>query len=413
MTSHGTLRTFFAKPLVAGIAGGLVVAVLGVLAIRAGWLDVDDDPALASQAPLGSATVDGRNSDSAPDTNPVSEGALTPGAIYERSGNSVAYIEAAQGGQGNATSPFGSDQGGTATGSGFLMDDEGHVLTNAHVVEGSDEVTVQLGEDGEELEAEVLGADSSTDVAVLGVDPAAVDVEPLQLGDSSALTVGDSVVAIGNPFGLDRTVTSGIVSALQRQINAPDGFTISDVIQTDAAINPGNSGGPLFGANGEVIGINSQIATDGGNGFDGVGFAVPIDTVKTVAGQLLEDGTADHAFIGISGADLTPEIADALNIDAETGALVQEVTPNGPAEKAGLEAGETVVGIEGAEVAADGDLIVAADGEEVTGMEDLIAVINAKQPGDEVELEVWRDGETRSVTVELGDRPAEEPGQAG
>jgi S1-C subfamily serine protease len=240
-----------------------------------------------------------------------------------------------------------------------------------------------------------------------------VEVEPLQLGDSSALTVGDPVVAIGNPFGLDRTVTTGIVSALQRQISAPDGFTISDVIQTDAAINPGNSGGPLFGAGGEVIGINSQIATGGGGGFDGVGFAVPIDTVRTVAGQLLEDGTADHAFIGISGADLTPEIADALNIDAESGALVQEVTPDGPADEAGLEAGRTVVGIEGAEVAADGDLIVAADGEDVAAMEDLIAVINAKQPGDEVELEVWRDGDTRTVTVELGDRPTEEPGQAG
>jgi S1-C subfamily serine protease len=240
-----------------------------------------------------------------------------------------------------------------------------------------------------------------------------VDVEPLQLGDSSSLSVGDPVVAIGNPFGLDRTVTTGIVSALQRQISAPDGFTISDVIQTDAAINPGNSGGPLFGADGDVIGINSQIATGGGGGFDGVGFAVPIDTVETVAGQLLEDGTADHAFIGISGADLSPEIADALNIDAESGALVQEVTPDGPADEAGLEAGDTTVSIEGAEVAADGDLIVAADGEDVTGMEDLIAVINAKQPGDEVELEVWRDGEPACVSVELGDRPSEEPGQAG
>jgi S1-C subfamily serine protease len=383
MTSRGTFRTLLAKPVVAGIAGGLVVALVGLLSIRAGWLDVEEGSA-AAPAP-------------AP---PAAGAALRPGSageIYERSGESVAFIEAGQG----------------SSGSGFLMDSGGHVLTNAHVVEGSDSVTVRLGEEGEPLDAEVLGLDTSTDVAVLQVDADAAEVEPLTLGDSGEIAVGDAVVAIGNPFGLDRTVTTGIVSALQRQISAPDGFTISDVIQTDAAINPGNSGGPLFNAAGEVIGINSQIATAGGGGSDGVGFAVPVNTVKTVAEQILDDGTADHAFIGISGADLTPEIADALNLDAESGALVQEVTPNGPAENAGLEAGGTVVGIDGADVAADGDLIVAADGREVTGMDDLIAVINAKQPGDEVELEVERDGETRTVTVELGERPTEEEQRTG
>ena len=412
--SFRTLRNVLAKPLVAGIAGGLVVAILGLLAIRAGWLDVDEGSAAAGAGlpPLSSASeIDGRNSDSVPETEPAADGPLTAGAIYERAADSVAFIEAERKARSASPglSPFGPmpQEGGAASGSGFLMDDEGRVITNAHVVEGSDAVTVQLGEDGEPLEAKVVGLDTSTDIAVLEVDPAAVDVEPLPLGDSREIAVGDPVVAIGNPFGLDRTVTTGIVSALQRQIGAPDGFTISDVIQTDAAINPGNSGGPLFNAAGEVIGVNSQIATAGGEGNVGIGFAVPVNTARTVAQQILDDGTAEHAFIGIKGADLTPEIADALNLEAESGALIQEVVPRGPADEAGLEAGSTVVAVDGVEVAADGDLIVAADGEEVTGMEDLIAVVNAKQPGDEVEFEVWRDGETRTVTVELGERPTE------
>ena len=369
MTSRGTLRSLLKGPILAGIVGGVVGALLWSLAAPA-----------ASPAPVATAPdVDGRNSDSLPETANASDAPLTAGAIYERSGESVAFIEAEQGGA-PAASPFEPlpQQGGTASGSGFLMDDEGHVLTNAHVVEGSDSVTVRLGEDDEPLEAEVLGLDTSTDVAVLAIDPAAVDVDPLPLGDSGEIAVGDAVVAIGNPFGLDRTVTTGIVSALQRQISAPDGFTISDVIQTDAAINPGNSGGPLFNADGEVIGINSQIATAGGEGSVGVGFAVPVDTVRNVAKQILDDGTAEHAFIGISGTD------------AESGILVGEVTPDGPADLAGIQA--------------EADLIVAANGQELAGMEDLIAIVNAKEPGDEVELEVQRGGETRTVTVELGNR---------
>ncbi len=331
------IRTFLSRPFTAGLAGGLVVGLLGWLAIAAGWIQADSTTT-TTVAATGST-------DAAPArTVPAADGALSAGDIYDRDGGAVAYIEAQQK-QTASASPFEPmpQQGGTATGSGFLIDNEGHILTNAHVVDGSSNVTVQMGgDDGETLDAKVLGEDTSTDVAVIQVDASKVDAEPLQLGDSGGIDVGDGVVAIGNPFGLDNSVTSGIVSALQRQISAPDGFTISNVIQTDAAINPGNSGGPLIGADGDVIGINSQIATGGSSsdGNVGVGFAVPINTAKTVAQQLIADGSADHAYIGIKGGDLTPEIADTLNLGVDEGAIVQGVTKDSPADDAGLQAGE-------------------------------------------------------------------------
>jgi S1-C subfamily serine protease len=215
-------------------------------------------------------------------------------------------------------------------------------------------------------------------------------------------------VAIGNPFGLERTVTTGIVSALQRQIQAPNGFTISDVIQTDAAINPGNSGGPLLDENGQVIGITSQIATGGaGGGSVGVGFVVPSDTVRDVANQLLDTGEVEHAFLGISGTDVTPEIADALNLPVDEGALVQKVVPDSPADHAGIKAGENEVSVGGQQLLAGGDVITQVDGQTVTGMDDVIAAVNTKQAGDQVTLQVNRDGDTQDVTVDLGERPAQ------
>ena len=180
---------------------------------------------------------------------------------------------------------------------------------------------------------------------MLSVDAGSVDANPLQLGDSDAVKVGDGAIAIGNPYGLDRTVTSGIISALQRQISAPNGFTISDVIQTDAAINPGNSGGPLIDANGRVIGVNSQIATgSGSSGSVGIGFAVPINTAKSVAQQIIDGGSVEHAYLGIEGADLNSDLARVLNLDVDQGVLVQKVTPDGPAADAGLQAGDATVG---------------------------------------------------------------------
>jgi S1-C subfamily serine protease len=286
------------------------------------------------------------------------------------------------------------------------MDDQGHVLTNAHVVDNASSVTVKFG-DGDALDAKVLGVDDSTDVAVLAVNPDDVSAQPLPLGNSDDVKVGDPAVAIGNPYGLDRTVTSGIISALQRQINAPNGFTISDVIQTDAAINPGNSGGPLIDGSGHVIGINSQIATGtGSSGSVGIGFAVPINTAKSVAEQIIDGGSVKHAYLGIEGADLTSQLADALNLPVDQGALVQKVTPGGPAADAGLKgAGDATVSIDGQRVKAGGDVITAADGQPVTSMDDLISVVNTKQPGDTITLDVLRDGSKQQIDVKLGDRP--------
>jgi S1-C subfamily serine protease len=391
-------KRFFGAPFGAALLGGLVVGVLGWIAIAAGWIEGDDDGGTTlSAAPLTRPAADRDDG-----RDPL------VGQIYDRVSPGVAFVQADTGPQEpSALNPFPQPEGGTASGSGFVIDEEGHILTNAHVVEGARDIQVKLGEDEDPIDAELVGRDASTDVAVLRVDPGDTDLQPLALGSSSDLQVGDPVVAIGNPFGLERTVTTGIVSALQRQIEAPNGFTISDVIQTDAAINPGNSGGALLDQNGRVIGINSQIATAGGGGSVGVGFAVPIDTARDVANQIIDTGSVEHAFLGVSGTDVTSEVADALNLDVDEGALVQRVVPDGPADQAGIEAGDQQVAVAGQQVVAGGDVITAVDGEPVASMDDVIAAVNARQAGDELALGVNRDGETRDVTVELGERPAQ------
>ena len=391
------IRTFFRSSFGSALLGGTVAIALGVVVISAGLVSVDNSSGSTTAA--ASPPV-------ASQTEPASGSDRTVGQVYQSDAQGVAFIEA-QEKPTASPSPFGPPTGGgTATGSGILIDGDGHVLTNAHVVDGSSSVTVKFG-DGDPLPAKVLGVDDSTDIAVLSVDAGSVDANPLQLGDSDAVQVGDGAIAIGNPYGLDRTVTSGIISALQRQISAPNGFTISDVIQTDAAINPGNSGGPLIDANGRVIGVNSQIATgSGSSGSVGIGFAVPINTAKSVAQQIIDGGSVEHAYLGIEGADLNSDLARVLNLDVDQGVLVQKVTPDGPAADAGLRAGDATVGIEGAQVKAGGDVITAIDGKTITGMEDLISVVNAKQPGDTVTLTVLRDGSSHDVTVKLADRPA-------
>jgi S1-C subfamily serine protease len=383
-------------PFASALLGGVVVAMLGWLAIAAGWVEADDDEPTLAATPLAEPASDSGGGEG-----------LTVNEIYRRSAAGVAFVSATSEPQPQESfSPFGPPpRGGTATGSAFVIDEDGHLLTNAHVVAGADEVQVTLGEDAETLDAEVLGRDPSTDVALLEVDPPEGGLEPLPLADSGEVQVGDAVVAIGNPFGLDRTATAGIVSAVHREISAPNGFTISEAIQTDAPINPGNSGGPLLDSAGRVVGINSQIESPAG-GNVGIGFAVPVNTAGDVGEQLLADGEVEHAFLGISGADLTPEIADVLNLDAEQGALVQEVVPDGPADDAGIEAGSADVSVAGQQVRAGGDVITAVDDDEVAGMDDVIAAVNAKHPGDELELTLVREGDERTVTVELGDRPA-------
>jgi S1-C subfamily serine protease len=394
-------RRLLRTPFGSAILGGLVVAVLGWVALATGVVKSDSSSTATVAAPLTAPVAD---KSSEGDTNVVNQ-------IYKADGDGVAFIESEiPATESQSLSPFGepeSEGGGTATGSGFVIDTEGHLLTNNHVVEGADRIQVKLGSSDTTYQAEVVGADPATDLALLKVDAPTDQLHPLTLGHSSEMEVGDPVVAIGNPFGLDRTVTSGIVSALQRQIEAPDGFSITHVIQTDAAINPGNSGGPLINSNGEVIGINSQIATGGGgNGNVGIGFAIPIDTVRAEIHQLETTGEVDHAFIGISGGTITPDLAKAINLPVKEGVIVQTVVKGGPADKAGIEGGNTSATIDGAQVSLGGDIITEVNGKKVAGMDELVEIINAAKPGDSVELKILRDGSTKTATVTLGDRPA-------
>ncbi len=388
------------SPFISALLGGLVVAVLGLIAIAAGLVQSGDSSTTTVASPL-TAPIDAKEEKGA--GNVVNQ-------IYKTDGDGVAFIESQlEPQESELFNPFGepeSEGGGTATGSGFVIDGEGHILTNNHVIEGAERVRVKLGDSERNYDAEVVGTDPGTDIALLKVEAPAGELHPLTLGRSSEVEVGDPVVAIGNPFGLDRTVTSGIISALQRQIQAPNGFSINHVIQTDAAINPGNSGGPLINAEGQVIGINSQIATGGGgNGNVGIGFAIPIDTIRAEIKQLETKGEVEHAFLGIAGGTITPELAKALNLPVEEGVIVQTVVKGGPADQAGLEAGETTATINGQEVRLGGDIITEANGEKLKGMEELIEQIQDSKPGDELELKILRDGHEKTANVTLGTQP--------
>jgi S1-C subfamily serine protease len=392
-------KHFFRTPFGSALVGGAVVAAFGWMAIAAGWVDSNQE----------SASMPASTALAAPIASHDEGGSNVVGEIYKHDGQGVAFIEADQAPQEEASpfNPFGEPEGGgTATGSGFVIDTEGHLLTNNHVVENATKITVKLGSSEKAYPAKVVGVDPSTDVALLKVDVPTDQLHPLTLGDSSKLEVGDPVVAIGNPFGLDRTVTSGIVSALQRQIEAPAGFSISHVIQTDAAINPGNSGGPLIDAQGDVIGINSQIETGGGSsGNVGIGFAIPINTARDVAKQIEENGKVQHAYLGISGGSITPDLAKAVNLPVDEGVLVAEVVKGGPADRAGIEGGNTEATIEGASVTLGGDIVTELNGKKVSGMDELVNVINGAKPGDDVAVTLLRGGNEKTVTVTLGNRP--------
>ena len=297
---------------------------------------------------------------------------LSVTGVYNRAAKGVVEITV----DSAASSPFG-EQRQQAQGSGFVYDTAGHVLTNEHVVDGAQSVSVRFW-NGASYKASVVGTDPSTDVAVIKVDAPSSVLHPLQLGDSSSLQVGQPVVAIGSPFGLENSVTAGIVSALHREMTAPNNFTIADSIQTDAAINHGNSGGPLLDLNGRVIGMNSQIESDSG-GNDGVGFAVPANTVRSIATQLIGSGTVRHAYRGVS-------IGNVSN-----GVRVEQVRPGTPAARAGLQAG---------------DVITTIGGKAVRSASDLSSAIDAKKPGDRVSLTYTRSGQSHSVTVTLAERPS-------
>jgi S1-C subfamily serine protease len=402
-------KSVFRTPFISALLGGAIVAVFGLIAISAGWIQSEGRSTTTVAAPLAAPVVS-KGSD---------EGANVVNQIYKRDGDGVAFIESElPAKESPSLSPFGESEtegGGTATGSGIVIDSEGHVLTNNHVIEGASKISVKLGASNTTYTGTVVGTDPATDLALLKVEAPASQLHPLTLGNSSEMEVGDPVVAIGNPFGLDRTVTSGIVSALQRQIQAPNGFSISNVIQTDAAINPGNSGGPLINSKGEVIGINSQIET-GGSGSEGnvgIGFAIPIDTARAEIHQLETSGNVKHAFLGISGGTITPDLARALNLPVSEGVIVQTVVKGGPADKAGVEGGNTQATIDGAKVSLGGDIITEVNGKKIAGMDEVVEIINAAKPGEEVELTILRDGSTKKATVTLGNRPASVEGVHG
>jgi S1-C subfamily serine protease len=339
----------------------------------------------------------------APSASPArfaSETGKTISDIYSQEARGVVQITATQE---TSESPFFGTQSTRALGSGLVIDKLGHIITNFHVVDGASKVEVNFS-DKDSVAAKIIGTDPSTDIAVLKIDAASRALTPLPLGDSSAVRVGDAVVAIGNPFGLERTVTAGIVSALQRQIQAPNGFAIDEVIQTDAAINHGNSGGPLLDADGQVIGVNSQIESENG-GNVGIGFAIPINTVKEVVSQLMRDGKVEHSWLGVELQTVDETLADNFRLPAQSGVLVARVVPGSPAAKAGLRGGSTRVVVDGQSYVLGGDMITQADGHDVTSAEDLRSIVAAKEPGESVELQVHRDSKVMDVTVKLGRQP--------
>jgi S1-C subfamily serine protease len=308
---------------------------------------------------------------------------LSIGAIYQNSQSAVVEITASGG------SAFSGAQ--EAQGSGFVYDEDGHIVTNQHVVHGANSINVRFY-DGSTRRARLVGTDPSTDLAVIRVEAPASFLEPLVLGDSSEVAVGDGVVAIGSPFGLEGTVTSGIVSALHRQMTAPNRFTITGTIQTDAAINHGNSGGPLLDDRGRVIGVNAQIESESG-GSDGVGFAIPSNTVGSVVSQIVETGEAEHAYLGV------------VMVEGPNGLAVTEVRDGTPADDAGLRPATGERTVDGQRVPTGGDVIVEFEGQKVTSSAELQSAVDAKRPGDTVTITVLRGGNRKTLEVTLEERP--------
>ena len=363
--------------------------------------------ALGAGATLGLSHAFGSSSTTAaavtiPAAQPAalsSSSVLTPAQIYSRSASGVVDVSVS-GTTTDQFSPDGFDQQTQGEGSGFVVDTSGDIVTNQHVVDGASSIVVRF-KDGTQAKATVVGTDATTDLAVIRVHVASSKLHPLALGSSSSIQVGESVAAIGSPFGLPSSITSGIVSATGRTITSPNNSSISGAIQTDAAINRGNSGGPLIDAHGNVIGVNAQIdSSTGGN--NGVGFAIPIDTVKQVTRQLISSGSVQHAFLGVRVATITQAVASQLGLPR--GAEVSSVVSGSAAAKSGLKAGSQTSSVSGASYTKDGDVILSVDGKSVTTAEQLQAAIAAHKPGDKVTLRVSRSGHVRTVSVTLGAR---------
>lgn len=354
-----------------GVAGAGALAATGALSTSTTTTVVQ----AASAVPVADTTTPG-----------TAPGTLDAGSVYTATAAGVVDITSRTAGTAAAaTGPFGQPQGGgasTATGTGFVLDAQGTIATAAHVVDGATSVTIRL-QNGTTRTAKVLGTDDATDLAVLKIDPTGLTLKPLALGSSTALKVGDPVAAVGDPFTYERSLSTGIVSGLDRTIQAPNGFTVAHAVQTDAAVNPGNSGGPLVDGAGRVIGVVDQIATDGSaKQSSGVGFAVPIDLIKAELAQLKRGEKVAHAYLGI---------ATSSPSGTATGALVGAITAGGPAARAGVKAG---------------DVVTAIDGRAVKSPSDLVADLAARKPGDAITLTVQRGGQTQPVKTTLGTQPA-------
>jgi S1-C subfamily serine protease len=398
------MKRLFVIPFIAALlGGGVVVAVVAAT----GDLGKSQQTVTTVQAaPIAPSNASQQSS------------GLTPHDIYVKDAPGVAFVTSTIV-QKSESSPFNlfgggeTQQKGEATGSGIVIDANGTILTNYHVVENAIKVTVSF-EKGKTVDAQVVGKDPSNDLAVLRIHPDGLTLHPLTLGNSSGAQVGDPVLAIGNPFDLERTLTTGVISALQRQIIAPNGFTIDNVLQTDAPINPGNSGGPLLNAAGEVIGINSQIETGGsGGGSVGIGFAVPIDTAKSEISELEKGGTVRGAYIGLTSLTIDGSLS-ALNLPVKSGALVQSVQKGTPAEKAGIKGGTVSGSTESGQVAVGGDIVTSIDGKAVNSSEDLAEDISAKKPGEKISVGLLRANgkggyEHKTVSVTLAARPNSVP----
>ncbi len=389
------------RGFLAGLAGGAASAALVVLLLVFVFDLGGVEQTIVQAMPETPATY-----------APASSTGLTPDQIYRDLSGGVVMVLARFDSAG--TDQFGQTQSGQALGTGFVVDDQGYVLTNAHVVESdtgqrAGAVTVVFNEGGSEgrrVAGELVGVDAGSDVAVIKVDPKRVDLKPLPLGDSDEVVVGESVVAIGNPLGYDFSITAGIVSATGRSLQAPNGQTIPNGIQTDAAINQGNSGGPLIDSAGRVIGINEQIASQGG-GNDGLGFAVPINTAIRSLEQLKATGKVKYAWMGVGLKTLTSDIAGMFDMETQGGALVEEVSPGSPAGEAGIKGGDQTVTVQGEQFTIGGDVIVKVDDTDIESADDLIAFLAKKKPGDEVTVTVERDGTKQQLTVTLSERPGD------
>ncbi|MFL5898849.1 MAG: S1C family serine protease [Solirubrobacterales bacterium] len=377
-----------------------LAALLGCIAVLAGCGSDGGD----------SSSQIGQSQPSA--TTPSGEPAPTPQVAIEASSpgfDATRVYQEASPGVVTIRSVFGS--AGAAEGSGFVLDEAGEIVTNAHVVtdessgerKAAENVYVEFP-DHNVVPAQIVGFDPFVDVALLKVAPQGLPLHPLELGDDGELRVGQPVAAIGSPFGEQQSLSVGVVSATDRAVKSLTQFEIFGAIQTDASINPGNSGGPLLDAGARVLGINQQIETNSGAN-DGVGFAVPISAVKRSLAQLREDGSAEYAYMGVSSQALYPQLAHRLGLDTTFGGLVSEVVPGGPAEKAGLEGGSEKLRFQAGQYRTGGDVILAVDGQRIVGENDLARVISAHEPGDEVTLAILHEDKREQVELTLGKRP--------